>query len=215
MASVRKDPPLSYAVMPQGRWCEFASEVDEPSPVGPPYPVSSTAPAGTLRPRHATPALVRVVHPAGTPASLAGQTRAKRRLAEYGGRLICVRYRYDAVDLLAADRDWEPRRPPFAHDQIVGSRVAFTDVAARGRVTQAIGTRNPERRAWQLRYDRVLALSLNTRIVDEPASNSGCPGSSGGNLHAGARAPSRERYSHPLSDAGTPRQVTALVSTRS
>ena len=93
-------------------------------------------------------------------------------------------------ELLVAERDWEPPRPRFAHDQIVGLRVPFADVAVRDRVKQAGGTWNPERRVWQLRYDRVVALGLNTRIVDEPASNSGCPGSSEGNLHADARAPS-------------------------
>jgi hypothetical protein len=50
---------------------------------------------------------------------------------------------------------------------------------------------NPERTVWQLRYDRVLALGLKTRIVDEPASNTGCPGSRGEHLHADARAASR------------------------
>jgi hypothetical protein len=110
-----------------------------------------------------------------------------------------VRYRYDAlrkkrfktVELLVAERDWEPPRPRFAHDQIVGLRVAFADVAARDRVKQAGETWNPERRVWQLRYDRVVALGLSSRIVDEPASNSRCPGSSGENLPADARAPSR------------------------
>jgi len=109
-----------------------------------------------------------------------------------------VRYRYDArrkkrlktVELLVAERDWEPPRPRFAHDQIVGLRVAFAEVAVRDRVKQASGMWNPERRVWQLRYDRVAALGLNSRIVDEPA-NSGCPGSSGGTLHADARTPSR------------------------
>jgi len=81
-----------------------------------------------------------------------------------------------------------PPRPRFAHGQIVGLRVAFADVAVRDRVKQAGGTWNPERRVWQLRYDRVGALGLNGRIVDEPASNSGCQGSSGENLHADARA---------------------------
>ena len=94
-----------------------------------------------------------------------------------------MRYR---VKFLVAERDWEP-----AHDQIVGLRVAFADVAVRDHVKQAGGTWNPERRVWQLLYDRVVALGLNSRIVDEPASNSGCPGSSGENLHADARAPSR------------------------
>ena len=124
----------------------------------------------TLRPRDATPALARVFRPTGT---------AKQLLAQYGDRLICVRYRYDAQPkLLVAECDWEPPRPRFADDQIVGLRVAFADVAVRDRVKQAGGTWNPERRVWQLRYDRVVELGLNSRIVDEPASNSGCPGAS-------------------------------------
>jgi enamine deaminase RidA (YjgF/YER057c/UK114 family) len=42
--------------------------------------------------------------------------------------------------------------------------------------------------------DRVVkvALGLNSRIVDELASNSACPGSSGENLHADAGAPSKK-----------------------
>ena len=82
-------------------------------------------------------------------------------------------------------------RADGTEDQIVGLRVAFADVAVRDRVKQAGGTWNPERRVWQLRYDRAVALGLNGRIVDEPASNSRCPGSSGENLPADARAPSR------------------------
>ena len=95
------------------------------------------------------------------------------------------------MELLVAERDWEPPRPRFVHDQIVALRVAFADAAARDRVKQAGGTWNPERRVWQLRYDRVVALGLNSRIVIEPASNSGCLPSSGGNLHADAQTPSR------------------------
>jgi hypothetical protein len=101
-------------------------------------------------------------------------------LAQYGDRLICVRYRYDAerkkrfktVELLVAEQDWKPRRPSIAPDQIVGLRVDFAEVAVRDRVKQAGGTWNPERRLWQLRYDRVVALGLNRRIVNESASAS-------------------------------------------
>ena len=103
-------------------------------------------------------------------------------LAQYGDRLICVRYRYDVqrkkrfktVELLVAERDWEPPRPPIAPEQIVGLRVAFAEVAVRDRVKQAGGTWNPERRLWQLRYDRVVALGLNHRIVNESASTDTC-----------------------------------------
>ena len=70
-----------------------------------------------------------------------------------------------------AERDWEPPRPRFAHDQIVALSVAFADVAVRAWVKQAGGIWNPEWRVWQLRYDRAVALGLNSRIVDGPASN--------------------------------------------
>ena len=94
-----------------------------------------------------------------------------------------MRYRYDArqkkrfktVELVVTEREWDPPLPPFAHDQIVGLRIAFAEVAIRDRVKQAGGTWNPERRAWQLRYDSVLALGLSRRIIDKPASTSGCP----------------------------------------
>jgi hypothetical protein len=45
-----------------------------------------------------------------------------------------VRYRYDVqrkkrlktVELIGAERDWEPPRPRFADDQIVELRVAYS-----------------------------------------------------------------------------------------
>lgn len=111
-----------------------------------------------------------------------GQKGTKRLLAQYGDRLICVRYRYDAqrkkrfktVELLVAERGWEPPKPPIASDQIVGLRVAFAEVAVRDRVKQAGGTWNPEQRLWQLRYARVVALGLNHRVVNESASTNRC-----------------------------------------
>ena len=128
-----------------------------------------------------------------------GQKGTKQLLEQYGDRLVCVRYRYDAqrkkrfktVELLVAERDWEPPRARVAPDQIVKLRVAFAEAALRERVKQAGGTWYPEQKVWQLRYDRAVALGLSSRIVDEPASNSGCARSSGGNLHADAGAPSR------------------------
>ena len=54
-----------------------------------------------------------------------GQKGTKQLLAQYGDRLICVRYRYDpkrkkrlkTVELLVAERDWEPPRPLYADNQ--------------------------------------------------------------------------------------------------
>jgi hypothetical protein len=153
-----------------------------------------------LPPDHATPALARISHRAGAATSQAGpegQEAARRAVRRSPHLRSLSRYdaqrkkRFKTVELLVGERDWEPPRPRFAHDQIVGLRVAFAEVAVRDRVKQAGGTWNPARRVWQLRYDRVVALGLNSRIVDELASSSGCEGSSGENLHADARAPSR------------------------
>jgi hypothetical protein len=56
-----------------------------------------------------------------------GQNGAKPLVAQYGDRLVCVRYRYDArrkkrfktVDLVVAERDWQPRAPRYPANQIV------------------------------------------------------------------------------------------------
>jgi hypothetical protein len=182
-------------MLSQGLQRGSASAVREPGTGGRSYRASSTASAGPSA--RATP-------PGQSPeASTArvrlhlkpGQKGTKQLLAQYGDRLICVRYRYDlqqkkrfkTVELLVAERDWEPPRPRFAHDQIVGLRVAFAEVAVRARVKQAGGTWNPERRVWQLRYDRVVALGLTDRIVALLASTGGCPASPGESLHADTR----------------------------
>jgi hypothetical protein len=71
-----------------------------------------------------------------------GQKGTKRLVADYGDRLVCVRYRYDAarkrriktVELIVAESDWHPR---FAADQIVAVKIDVTDLPGRARVKQA------------------------------------------------------------------------------
>ena len=68
-----------------------------------------------------------------------GQKGTKLLLAQYGDRLVCVRYRYDAqrkkrfktmrfktMELIIAEREWEPLPPRVAADMIVGVRVGFS-----------------------------------------------------------------------------------------
>ena len=53
-------------------------------------------------------------------------------------------------------------------------RVPFGEVAVRERVRQAAGKWNRDRKLWELRDDQAAALELAGRIVQEPASTSGC-----------------------------------------
>ena len=123
--------------------------------------------SGTMTPRRHIPAAVAA--PVGLHLK-PGQKGTKHLVEQYGDRVICVRYRYDAarkkriktVELVVAEADWEPR---FAPDEIVALRVAFSDIATRKRVKQAGGTWNPDRTVWHLRYDRVVALGLRRRIA--------------------------------------------------
>ena len=104
-----------------------------------------------------------------------GQNGTKQLLAQYGDGLICVGYRDDpqrkkrfkTVELLGAERDWEPPRPPYADHQSVGVRIGFAEVAVRERAKQAGGKWNPDRKVWELRYREAVALKLTTRIVNE------------------------------------------------
>jgi hypothetical protein len=208
MTSVLRELPLSYAVASEGRG--FASTVHEPSPAHPFYRASSSASVGHAD--RATPPR----RPPEPPASRVrlhlkpGQKGTKQLLAQYGDRLICVRYRYDAqrkkrfktVELLVAEREWEPPRPRFAHDQVVGLRVAFADVAVCERVKQAGGKWNPDRRVWEIRYDHAVALGMGARIADEPASTSRFQEECAEYLHGDAWPTSRQRCSHLLLDAG-------------
>ena len=192
MASASGEPTIVYAV-PWG-WRRARSTACEPGPVERPYrlPPGSAAgpPAGATPPRPAPrPAAGRVrLH------LKPGQKGTKRLVAEYGDRLICVRYRYDArrkkrlktVELLVAEADWDPPRARVTPDRIVALRVAFADMAVRDQVKQAGGRWDAQRRVWHLRYDRVLALGLAARVVAEPASSIRGPGPTDDHLHRDA-----------------------------
>jgi hypothetical protein len=90
-----------------------------------------------------------------------------------------VRYRYDAqrkkrfktVELIVAERDWDPPAPRLTADTIVGVRVGFAEADLRERVKQAGGKWNRRRKVWDMRYDQVVALKLEARVVEEEVSN--------------------------------------------
>ena len=128
-----------------------------------------------------------------------GQKGTRQLLAQYGDRLVCVRYRYDpqrkrrlkTVEIVVAECDWDPPPPRFAPDRIVGVRVALAEVSIRDRVKRAGGWWNPEAKVWQLRYERALKLGLSRRIVDSEASDTRCRDGRPGHLPVDAREASR------------------------
>jgi len=94
-----------------------------------------------------------------------GKRGTKKLLAEYGERLVCVRYRDDeqrrrrlkTVEVIVEEAAWPPvgRRP--MGEQIASLRLDLSEVMLRSQVKRAGGLWYPQRRVWTLRYDRVMA----------------------------------------------------------
>ena len=108
-----------------------------------------------------------------------GQRGTKKLVERFGDRLICVRYRYDAVqqkrfttvELIVEESSWHPatssgtRRPLGDSPEQVAVRVGYREEALRQRVKAAGGRWDADRRLWQLPLIRVRALGLVDRIV--------------------------------------------------
>jgi hypothetical protein len=103
-----------------------------------------------------------------------GQRGTKQLVEEYGDRLVCVRYRYDAerrkryktVELIVDEADWVEEGAP-ADALMMGVLVAREETELREQVKAEGGRWNPERQVWELRYDRVRQLRLEGRLVRE------------------------------------------------
>ena len=104
-----------------------------------------------------------------------GQRGTKKLVAQYGDRLVCVRYRYDpprkkrykTVELIVEEVDWQPRPKRPSPDTRVGVRVEWGEAELGRQVKHAGGTWDRQRRVWDLRYDKVVELGLEGRIVQE------------------------------------------------
>ena len=107
-----------------------------------------------------------------------GKRGTKKLLAEYGERLVCVHYRCDGprrrrlktVELIVEEAAWALPAPQPAGERVVALRIGLPEAALRSQVKRSGGLWDPQRRVWALRYDRVVALGLEQRIVGESGS---------------------------------------------
>ncbi len=108
-----------------------------------------------------------------------GQRGTKKLVQRFGDRLICVRYRYDAVqrkrfttvELIVAEAPWNPVAPSVAShstgdfaDQVT-VRVGYSEESLRQRIKAAGGRWDADHRLSRLPLGRVRALGLVDRIV--------------------------------------------------
>jgi hypothetical protein len=98
-----------------------------------------------------------------------GNRGTRKLLAQYGKRMVCVRYRYDerlkrrykTVELIVDEIAWEPKpgAPVKIRIRNIGSGLHQKIMAAGGRWDK-------NRLFWRIRYDKAIELGLRDRIVD-------------------------------------------------
>ena len=103
-----------------------------------------------------------------------GQAGTKQLVEQYGDRLVCVRYRYDAaarkryktVELIVEEAAWDMPGPVYAETDVVAIRIAREEPDLQREVRAAGGRWNVELKMWELRYGAVVELGLQGRIVE-------------------------------------------------
>jgi hypothetical protein len=104
-----------------------------------------------------------------------GQRGAKKFVAQYGDRLVCVRYRSDeqrqkrfkTIELIVEEWPWRSPSLRRTKGSIVLVRVAVQEIEIRRQVKGAGGVWNPDKQAWEVRYDVVVALGVTDRIMED------------------------------------------------
>ncbi len=114
-----------------------------------------------------------------------GERGTQRLVAEYGERLVCIRYRYDmakgrrykTVELIVAEQNWNPPAP-HPHEerprqiapkrfytQRVGVRIEYHEADLRRRIKAAGGMWGPSERLWFIPEEEVRRLGLVQRVA--------------------------------------------------
>jgi hypothetical protein len=103
-----------------------------------------------------------------------GQAGTKKLQKQYGEKLVCVRYRYNAenkrrmktIELVIEEAPWEPNPRKIPVNKIMPLRIKYGEMALREQVKAAGGKWNREKQAWELSYQEVLRLGLAGRIIE-------------------------------------------------
>lgn len=81
-----------------------------------------------------------------------------------GCQVLAQGKRYKTVESIVDEVDWQPLPDP---EEVVGVRVIYGEYELSRRVKQAGGVWNREKRVWELRYQEVVVLGLEARVVRE------------------------------------------------
>jgi len=101
-----------------------------------------------------------------------GQDGTKRLVAQYGDRLLCVRYRFDetrgvklkTVEIIVDERPLQA--PRFRDDDLVPVRVAYGETELRQQLRALRARWDGERKLWYVRYGLIRGTLLVERLAE-------------------------------------------------
>ena len=101
-----------------------------------------------------------------------GDRGTKKLLAQYGSKLVCVRYRYDdvarkrfkTIELVVDEVFWKPEPPPNSK---VFVKVKWNDKETQERIKQARGKWDKQRKLWILPFKKAKDLGLKSQIIGD------------------------------------------------
>ena len=106
-----------------------------------------------------------------------GQPGTLKLVRQYGDRLVCVRYRYDALkrrryttaEIVVDESEWDPLPSATARRERVPVRIAIQETTLREKAKTAGGRWDPNQRVWMLPMEQVIQLGLANRVKDKTA----------------------------------------------
>jgi len=104
----------------------------------------------------------------------AGYRGTKHLVKKYGEKLICVRYVYDpeknikmkTVELVEEIENWTPNRQNIPWNKIMHIKVEYGEKYIGQLIRSSGGTWNKSKKYWELNYREVIALGLESRIIN-------------------------------------------------
>ena len=114
-----------------------------------------------------------------------GERGTQKLVAQYGPRLVCIRYRYDqakkkrykTIELIVAQGDWSPPEPHPQEERTrqiapkrfytrrVGIRIEYHEAGLRKQIKAAGGMWDPSERLWFIPEEEVRRLGLVQRVA--------------------------------------------------
>jgi len=99
-----------------------------------------------------------------------GDRGTKKLLAEYGDKLVCVRYRYDemrgrrlkTVETIIGVKHW---KPPCQKERQVFVKTRWNEKTLHQKIRNAGGKWDKEKKGWKLSFKEAVALGIEERIV--------------------------------------------------